>query len=80
MGARNRVGTGLSYCIPVRQASQPVGMGSLESFLELLKSLKIRALRDEIVCGRDTVTLLFFSGGWAQGKVLKIIEKDFFTC
>ncbi len=40
MGARNLVETGLSY----RQTTQPDGIGSLESILELLKSLKIRAL------------------------------------
>jgi hypothetical protein len=41
MGARNRVGIGLSY---QRQTTQPGGFYSLESILELLKSLKIRAL------------------------------------
>jgi hypothetical protein len=42
MGARNRVGIGLSYW--ARQATQPGGIGSLESIHGLLKSLKIRAL------------------------------------
>jgi hypothetical protein len=32
--------------VPVRQATQPGGIGSLESILGLLKSLKIRALVD----------------------------------
>ncbi len=40
MGARNRVGTGLSY----RPATQPGGIGSLESIPRLLKSLKIPTL------------------------------------
>jgi len=43
MGARNRVGIG--FFVPARQATQPGGIGSLESILGLLKSLKIRALR-----------------------------------
>jgi hypothetical protein len=30
--------------VPARQATQPGGIGSLESILGLLKSLKIRAL------------------------------------
>ena len=38
IGARNRVGTGLSYR-PVR-ATRPTVIGSLESILGLLKSLK----------------------------------------
>jgi hypothetical protein len=42
MGARNRVGIELSY--RPRQAAQPGGIGSLESIIGLLKSLKIRAL------------------------------------
>ncbi len=41
MGARNLVGIGLS--VPARQATQPGGIGSLESILGLLKCLKIRA-------------------------------------
>jgi hypothetical protein len=41
MGARNRVGIGLS--VPARQATQPGGIGYLESILRLLKSLKIRS-------------------------------------
>ncbi len=36
--SRNRV------VVPARQATQPVGIGSLESILGLLKNLKIRAL------------------------------------
>jgi hypothetical protein len=40
MGARKRVGLGLSY---QRQATQPGRIGSLESILGLLNSLKIRA-------------------------------------
>jgi hypothetical protein len=42
MGARNRVGIGLSYR-PARLHIKPGGIGSLESILGLLKSLKIRA-------------------------------------
>ena len=43
--ARNRVGTWLSYRPVARQHStQHGGIGSLESILGLLKSLKIRAL------------------------------------
>jgi hypothetical protein len=38
MGARNRV------VVLARQATQPDGIGSLESILGLLESLKIRAL------------------------------------
>jgi hypothetical protein len=41
MGARNRLGIGLSYT--ARQATQPGGIGFLESIIWLLKSLKIRA-------------------------------------
>jgi hypothetical protein len=37
MGAMNRV------VVLARQATQPGGIGSLDSFLGLLKSLKIRA-------------------------------------
>jgi hypothetical protein len=37
--SRNRV------VVPARQATQPGGIGSLETILGLLKSLKIRALR-----------------------------------
>jgi hypothetical protein len=40
-GARNQVGMG---CRTARQSIQPAGIGSLESILGLLKSLKIRAL------------------------------------
>jgi hypothetical protein len=36
--SRNRV------VVPARQATQPGGIGSLESILELLQSFKIRAL------------------------------------
>jgi hypothetical protein len=42
MGARKRVGRGLSYR-PARLHTQPGGIGSLESILGFLKSLKIRA-------------------------------------
>jgi hypothetical protein len=42
MGAGNRVGVGLSYR-PARLHTQTGGIGSLESILGLLKSLKIRA-------------------------------------
>ncbi len=45
IGARNRVGR--LVAVPTRQASQPGGIGSLESILELLKCLKIRALEAE---------------------------------
>ncbi len=41
--ARNWVGRN-RVVVPVRQASQPGGISSLESILGLLKSLKIRAL------------------------------------
>ncbi len=41
MGARNRLGIGLSYT--ARQATQPGGIGFLESIIWLLKRLKIRA-------------------------------------
>jgi hypothetical protein len=41
MGAKNRVGIGV--VVPARQATQPGGIGSLESILEFLQSLKIRA-------------------------------------
>ncbi len=44
MGARNRVGLGLSNR-PARLHIQPGGIGSLESILRLIKSLKIGALR-----------------------------------
>jgi hypothetical protein len=37
MGARNWI------AVPARQATQPSGIGSLESILGLLKSFKIRA-------------------------------------
>jgi hypothetical protein len=40
-GARNRVGM---VVVPARQATQPGGIGCLESIHGLLKSLKIRAL------------------------------------
>ncbi len=43
MGARNQVGIH-RVVVSARQATQPVGIGSLESILGLLKSLKIRAL------------------------------------
>ncbi len=39
MGARNREGV----VVPARQTTQPGGIGSLESIIWLLKSLKIRA-------------------------------------
>ncbi len=48
MGARNRVGIGLSF-LP-RQATQPGGIGSLESILGVLKSLKIRAQDSREIC------------------------------
>jgi hypothetical protein len=41
MGVRNRVGIGYWHA---SQATLPDGIGSLESILGLLKSLKIRAL------------------------------------
>jgi hypothetical protein len=41
MGTRNQVGIGV--VVPARQATQPGGIGSLESILGFLKSLKIRA-------------------------------------
>jgi hypothetical protein len=40
MGARNRADR---VVVPARQATQPCRIGSLESILGLLKSLKIRA-------------------------------------
>ncbi len=43
MGARN-LGRN-SVVVPSRQATQPGGIGSFESNLGLLKSLKIRALK-----------------------------------
>ncbi len=43
MGARNRVGIGLSYRLASRQATQPGEIGSMESILGILKSIKIRA-------------------------------------
>ncbi len=46
MGARNRVEIGLS--LPARQATQPGGIGSLESILGLLESLKIWALMPQL--------------------------------
>jgi hypothetical protein len=42
VGARNRVEM---VVVPARQATQPGGIGSLESIHGLLKSLKIRAFR-----------------------------------
>jgi hypothetical protein len=51
MGARNQVGIGLSYRLPARQATQTGGIGSLESILGLLKSLKIRAQYISTVAG-----------------------------
>ncbi len=44
MGARNRVGIGLSYRPARLHTAQPGGIGSLESILGFLKSIKIRAL------------------------------------
>jgi hypothetical protein len=46
MGARDRVEIGLSnrVVVPTRQAKQPSRIGSLESILGLLESLKIQAL------------------------------------
>jgi hypothetical protein len=44
MGAKNPVGILNRVVEPALQATQPGGTGSLESILELLKSLKIRAL------------------------------------
>jgi hypothetical protein len=41
MEARNRAGIG--FVVPARLATQPGGIGSLESILGLLKSLKSRA-------------------------------------
>jgi len=43
MGAMNRLG--IRFVVPARQTTQPGGIGSLESILGLLKSLKIRALK-----------------------------------
>jgi hypothetical protein len=43
-GARNRVGTRNRVVVQARQPTQPGGIGSLESILGFLKSLKIRAL------------------------------------
>jgi hypothetical protein len=43
MGARNRVGIGLSYWPARLHSTQPGAIGSLKSILGLLKSLKIRA-------------------------------------
>ncbi len=48
LNSLNRVGIGLSY-IPARQATQPGGIGSLESILGLLKSLKIQALTTALI-------------------------------
>ncbi len=42
IGARNRVGLGLSYRYARLHTTQPCGIGSLQSILGLLKSLKIR--------------------------------------
>jgi hypothetical protein len=57
MWARNRGGIGLSY--RPAMATQPGEIGSLESILVLLKSLKIRALKKTHVCRRNCVQLFF---------------------
>ena len=49
MGARNRVGN--RVVVPARQATQPGGIGFLESILGLLKSLKIRARVADLLAG-----------------------------
>jgi hypothetical protein len=43
--------------LPARQATQPGGIGSLESILGLLKSLKIRALLCSEICNGFTIIL-----------------------
>jgi hypothetical protein len=63
MGARNRVGIGLSIVIPARQAIYAGGIDSLESTLGLIKSLKIRALCTRIRCVRGGGM-----GFWASDK------------
>ncbi len=53
MGARNRV-------VPARQATQPGGIGSLESILGLLESLKIQSQLGNVSdrCGTIIQTLM----------------------
>jgi hypothetical protein len=53
--------------IPARQATQPGGIGSLESILGLLKSLKIRAL--DLHIQRQ---FLEFSTVTPVGRILKL--------
>jgi hypothetical protein len=43
--------------LPARQATQPGGIGSLESILGLLKSLKIRALLCSEKCNGFTMVV-----------------------
>ena len=47
MGARSRASRN-SVVVPARQATQAGGIDSLESIPGLLKSLKIRALRNKL--------------------------------
>jgi hypothetical protein len=46
-GARSQRSRVYRVVVPVRQATQPDGIGSLKSILGLLKSLKIRAQATE---------------------------------
>ncbi len=54
MGARNRVGVGLSYRLARLQTG---GIGSLKTILGLLKSLKIRALHFFAVAGMGSIAI-----------------------
>ncbi len=73
MGARNRVG---KVVVPARQATHPGGIGSLESILGLLKSLKFRALV-QCVYSKALILkkgLLFFSS--SRNDISEIIENS----
>jgi hypothetical protein len=62
--------------VPARQATQPGGVGSLESILGLFKSLKIRAHfhRAYIYCTCTYFSLLFSTGSRLQVSIVTDVE------
>jgi hypothetical protein len=81
--ARNRVGIWLSYRPAARlHSTQHGGIGSLESILGLLKSLKIRALFAVVSFGLlpDKPLLSLYGTEWRKCvyglSILRYIEKE----
>ncbi len=65
------LGTGNRVVVPGRQATQSGGIGSLESVLGLLKSLKILALDKTLIITVSRIVQVSADGSWGRGRILE---------